>query len=199
MTNRELAKEIAKGLVETGVEGAYDAVSCSTAGDYPSLGCSQWEGGRADILLSYIDGGDKFAGRTFSDIEAAGELEELAELLGSEQGIEAQLMILANDTLDYVDACLDAGLTDSRAIIYAGMWGPTSTHCVYSFIKMRIAAGHDMNDLDTCADEFHDLYYSWADCDEYKHGYQNRSNRQYEYVRTLDLSEYGVPGYDEGE
>lgn len=82
MTKEELAKEIAKGLIETGVEGGYDAVTCSTAGDYPSMGCSQWEGlgGRGDYLLSWIDGGDYFAGRTFSDIRDSYELGALAQL-----------------------------------------------------------------------------------------------------------------------
>jgi len=42
MTKEELAQEIAKGLINTGVEGGFNAVSCSTAGDYPSIGCSQW-------------------------------------------------------------------------------------------------------------------------------------------------------------
>ena len=60
MKVNELAKAVANTLVNTGVEGGFDAVSCSTAGDYPSIGCSQWEGGRADSLLSYIDGGDYF-------------------------------------------------------------------------------------------------------------------------------------------
>ena len=87
MTRDELALAIAKGLVETGVEGPYDCVTCSTAGDYPSMGCSQWEGldgGRGDILLSYIDGGSQFANRTYSDIESAGELDALKELLGGQ-------------------------------------------------------------------------------------------------------------------
>ena len=30
MTKHEIAYEIARGLIETGVEGGYDAVSCST-------------------------------------------------------------------------------------------------------------------------------------------------------------------------
>ena len=62
MTNEELALEIAKGLVGSGVEGAYNALTCSTAGDYPSMGCSQWEGinGRGDILLRYTVDGYKF-------------------------------------------------------------------------------------------------------------------------------------------
>ena len=78
MTTLELAQEIAKGLVETGIEGGFGSVSCSTAGDYPSMGISQWEGidgGRGDTLLSYIDGGEDFIGRTYSDIVDSGELE----------------------------------------------------------------------------------------------------------------------------
>ena len=54
MTDEQLAYEIAKGIGMTGVEGGYESVSCSTAGDYPSMGISQWEGlgGRGDTLLS---------------------------------------------------------------------------------------------------------------------------------------------------
>ena len=37
-----LAKEIADGIIVTGVEGSFDSVSCSTAGNYPSMGVSQW-------------------------------------------------------------------------------------------------------------------------------------------------------------
>lgn len=42
--NRTLAKEIAKGIVKTGIEGPFDTVEKSTAYDYPSIGCSCWEG-----------------------------------------------------------------------------------------------------------------------------------------------------------
>ena len=51
MHKEELAKYIAEGIIVTGVEGTYNDVSCSSAGDYPSLGISQWEGERADTLL----------------------------------------------------------------------------------------------------------------------------------------------------
>ena len=50
MTKEELARAIAKGIIETGIEGDYGSVSCSTAGDYPSIGVSQWEGERANRL-----------------------------------------------------------------------------------------------------------------------------------------------------
>ena len=200
MTNEELAREVARGLVETGVEGGYDAVSCSTAGDYPSIGCSQWEGARADTLLGYVDGGDYYAGRSYSDIEESGELDDLKALISSEQGIEAQLMILAQDAIDYVEAAIDAGLDDSRSIIYCGIWGPTSTHCVYTFIKKSLDKCIDMNDLDACAAAFRDDYWIWADVGrKYRAGYQNRSDNTYLYVAGLDLSAYGVPEYESGE
>jgi len=186
VTRDELAKEVAKGLVETGVEGGYDAVSCSTAGDYPSIGCSQWEGGRADTLLSYIDGGEKFIGRTYSDIEDAGELPELAELLDSEQGHEAQLLMLSYDTSDYVDAVMEAGLTNESCIIYAGIWCPTSHYVVARFIENRAERGEDVNDLETLARLFADEYAIAADCEEYADGYENRAWHTYEYVCSLE-------------
>lgn len=73
MTVQELAYEIAKGLVETGVEGGYGSVSRSTAGDYPSIGCSQWEGERANELLARIPDGDYYAHRSYSDICNSGD------------------------------------------------------------------------------------------------------------------------------
>ena len=52
--NKSLAKEIAKGIIATGIEGGYDSVAKSTAYDYPSIGVSQWEGNRANELLKAI-------------------------------------------------------------------------------------------------------------------------------------------------
>lgn len=52
--NKSLAKEIAKGLIYTGIEGGYDSVAKSTAYAYPSIGVSQWEGNRANELLRAI-------------------------------------------------------------------------------------------------------------------------------------------------
>ena len=192
MTRDELARAIAKGLVETGVEGPYDCVTCSTAGDYPSMGCSQWEGlgGRGDLLLSYIAGGDRFAGRTYSDIEAAGELDALAELLGSEQGQAAQNMILADDCRDKYLPALDEveGLTADACIIYAGIWCPTSHYVVMRFLQRRAERGHDLNDLETLRNLFRDEYYVAADVGEqYAEGYANRAETTYEYVAGLGV------------
>lgn len=192
MTEEELAQAIARGLIETGVEGGFGAVSCSTAGDYPSLGASQWEGigGRGDLLLSYIDGGDHFAGRTYSDIESAGELDALSELLSSEQGQAAQMMILASDCKDsYLPALFDAGLTDDACIIYAGIWCPTSHYVVNRFLTRRRERGYDINDLLTVRDLFRDEYYIAADVgDEYAEGYANRAEITFDYVASLGLA-----------
>lgn len=191
MTREELAKEIALGLVDTGVEGGYDAISCSTAGDYPSIGCSQWEGTRADIILSCIDGAEKFIGKAYSEIEEAGELDELAELLDSEQGQQVQIDQLAHDALVYVDVVMEAGLEDERCIIYAGIWCPTSHHVVSRFIENR-SYRININDLFDLACVFADEYATAADCEEYSEGYENRAWHAYEYVSELDLSEYGI-------
>ena len=191
----ELGKEIALGLINTGVEGGFGSVSCSTAGDYPSKGCSQWEGigGRGDALLSYIDGGDHFIGRAYSDIEAADELGALSELLNSEQGQAAQLAILSGDCETYAQTAINAGLTDARCVIYAGMWGPTSTYVEGKFIEKRLARGYDIAaDLDALHQVWHDQYTDAAGVGEqYRAGYENRADSTYSYVANLDLSEYG--------
>ena len=192
MTDEQLAYEGAKGLIETGVEGAYNAISCSTAGDYPSIGCSQWEGSRADYLLSWIDGGLKFIGRSYSDIESSGQLEELANLLDSEQGQEAQRQILANDCLNvYLPVLREAGLINSLCLIYSMIWCPTSHRVVSIFVNNRLKLGYDINDLDVLYKLFYDQYYIAADVgEEYKDGYENRAINTYNYVTDLDLSQY---------
>ena len=188
MDDQQLAQLIARGLIETGVEGGFGALSCSTAGDYPSMGCSQWEGlgGRGDLLLSYIDGGGHFAGRAYSEIEAAGELYALSALLESEQGQAAQLAILADDCLNaYLPALYDAGLTAAVCLVYAGIWCPTSHAVVSRFIARRFDRGHDMNDLDTLYRLFRDEYYVAADVgDEYAEGYANRADNTYNWVKA---------------
>lgn len=194
MTENQLSKEIVKGLFETAIEGDMSAVSCSTAGDYPSIGFSQLEGDRADNLLACIDGGDRFIGRSYSDIEYSDELEDLEELISSDQGIKAQLSIVANDALDYVDAVMSAGVTNPRCIIYAGMWCPTSHWVVKNFIQ-RHSDCYDFNDLDNMCLAFYTDYARYADCLDYEDGYQNRAHITYDYVSELDLGEYGVEPY----
>ena len=190
MTDEQIAYEIAKGLVATGVEGPFDAVSCSTAGDYPSMGVSQWEGPRGDYLLSWLDGGLKFIGRSYSDIVDSGELDELKELLGSEQGQSAQNQILANDCLNTYLPSLTM-LTHPLCKIYAGIWCPTSHNVVRAFLTNRLNWGYDINDLNVLYKLFYDQYYIAADVgEEYKEGYENRAINTYNYVLDLDLSQY---------
>jgi hypothetical protein len=189
MTNEELAKEIALGIINTGVEGGYDNVCCSTAGDYPCMGVSSWEGinGRGDALLSCIDGGQKFIGRTYSDIRDNGERQELKSLLNSEQGQLAQQAILTQDCLDlYVPVLNEVeNLDDSKCFIYAGIWCPTSHYVVKNFLRKR-QDNHDIRNIEELKDIFRDQYYIAADVgDQYAEGYANRAVNTYDYVSNL--------------
>lgn len=191
MKNEQLAKEIALGIINTGVEGGYDNVCCSTAGDYPCMGVSSWEGigGRGDSLLSYIDGGHKFMGRTYSDIKASGEKQELKELLSSEQGQAAQQIILAQDCLDlYVPYLKQVeNLDDTCCFIYAGIWCPTSHVVVRNFLRKR-QWNYNIRDLGTLRDIFRDQYYIAADVgEENALGYSNRARNTFRYVSALKL------------
>ena len=202
MTREELAQEIAKGLINTGVEGGFNAVSCSTAGDYPSIGCSQWEGNRADELLANIFGGDKFIGRSYSDIESSGETWELENILDSPSGQQAQLNQLSQDCLVYVERLQEIiGFNDSRCLIYAGIWCPTSHAVVGKFIERRRDRGFNITSLQTLRDLFFDEYTDAAGVGEmYRAGYQNRAERTFQYVAGIDLtSAYGVPAYGKTE
>lgn len=196
MTEQELSRAIADGLVNTGVEGGFDSVSCSTAGDYPSMGISQWEGigGRGDQLLSYIDGGSQYAGRTYSDLETTADdngitdKSKLSELLDSPQGHEAQLSILASDCLDsYLPSLRSAGLTDDSCIIYCALWCPTSDYVVMRFLQRRADRGYDINNLEVVHQLFREEYADAADCSEYAEGYANRADNIYAYVKSLPL------------
>jgi hypothetical protein len=179
-------------LIATGVEGGFDAVTCSTAGDYPSIGCSQWEGPRADDLLSRIDGGGYYIGRSYSDIEANGELGALSALLATYSGQQAQLAKLSEDCLDYVDSLQTVeSLDQSRCLIYAGMWCPTSTSVVTAFCQRRQDRGYDLRSLDELANTFRDEYATAAGCEDYAEGYANRADATYDYVANLDLGQYG--------
>ena len=192
MTEDQLAKEIATGLVAAGVEGGFDAVTCSTAGDYPSLGCSQWEGSRADDLLSRIAGGAHFLCRSYSSIGDAGEVPALAALLDSTEGRQAQLDKLAEDALDYVRELQQVpSLDDSRCLIYCGMWCPTSASVVRSFCQRREDRGYNLRCLWVLRDLFRDDYAGAAGCSGYAEGYANRADATYAYVAGLDLSGYG--------
>lgn len=182
-----LAKEIADGIIATGVEGGFDSVSCSTAGNYPSIGVSQWEGPRGDNLLSWIDAGRKFIGRSYSDIIEAGELYELKHVLSSPQGQHAQRETLASDCLAYADVLMPL-LSDSKCVIYAGIWCPTSDAVVKVFLQNRIRRGNDVNNLWTLSELFRQEYYKAAGVGEvYRQGYANRAKNTYKYLADHEI------------
>ena len=195
--NKALATEIAKGLINTGIEGGYDSVAKSTAYAYPSIGVSQWEGNRANELLRAIPGGEEFVGRASIDIKASGELPMLKELLRSDAGQQAQLEQLSRDCLQYVDVLQQVPtLDDTRCIIYAGMWCPTSTWVVKRFLANRYMHV-DLRSLEALYKLFKDYYWIAADVGEiYRPGYANRAEATYQYVAGIDLTTpYGVPAY----
>ena len=199
MTIREiLAKEIARGIITTSVEGTYDSVACSTAYNYPSIGVSQWEGRRADELLGMIDGGSNFIGRSYISIKDSGELPMLREILRSEQGKAAQESLLARDCLAYVDVLQQVpAMDDTRCLIYAGIWCPTSHRVVATFLHNRYNRGCNLRSLIALRDLFISEYYIAADVgEEYYAGYKNRAWRTYDYVAGIDLTtQYGIPAY----
>jgi hypothetical protein len=195
--NKNLAKEIAKGLIATGIEGGYDSIAKSTAYDYPSIGASQWEGNRANELLKAIPGGAEYADRTYIDIKASGELPMLKELLRSDAGQQAQLEQLSRDCLQYVEVLQQVPtLDDTRCIIYAGMWCPTSTYVVKQFLKNRFERV-DLRSLETLNKLFKNYYWIAADVGEmYRAGYANRADNTYQYVAGIDLTTpYGIAAY----
>ena len=197
--NKNLAREIAKGIIATGIEGGYDSVAKSTAYNYPSIGVSQWEGNRANELLKAIPGGAEYVDRTYIDIKASGELSMLKELLRSEAEQQAQLEQLSRDCLAYVEALQQVPtLDDTRCLIYAGMWCPTSTYVVKRFLENRFDRV-DLRSLEALYKLFENYYWIAADVGElYRAGYANRARITYEYVAGIDLTTpYGVPAYGE--
>lgn len=195
--NKSLAREIAKGIIATGIEGDFDSVAKSTAYDYPSISVSQWEGNRADELLRAIPGGEEFVGRTYIDIKASGELPMLKELLRSDAGKQAALDQLSRDCMQYVEVLQQVPtLDDTRCIIYAGMWCPTSTYVVKRFLENRFERVN-LRSLEALNKLFKNYYYIAADVGEmYRIGYANRAEATYQYVAGIDLTTpYGVPAY----
>lgn len=183
MTVSNLSYYIAKGLVDTGIEGGFGSVSCSTAGDYPSIGCSQWEGERANKLLYLIEGGGYFANRSYSDLIMANDLKKLSKLLESSKNI--QLSVLSSDCISYVEDILNLDiLVNNECIVYAGMWCPTSSFVVCSFLKKH-RNEVDWNDILVMHNMFLSYYAGYADCLSYAKGYGNRARSTYDYVQSI--------------
>ena len=144
-----------------------------------------------------IPGGEEFIGRTYIDIKASGELPMLKELLRSDAGQQAQLAQLSRDCLQYVEVLQQVPtLDDTRCIIYAGMWCPTSTYVVKRFLENRFERVN-LRSLEALYKLFKNYYWIAADVGEmYRIGYANRAQSTYEYVAGIDLTTpYGVPAY----
>ena len=87
-------------------------------------------------------------------------------------------------------------LDDTRCLIYAGMWCPTSTYVVKRFLENRFDRV-DLRSLEALNKLFENYYWIAADVGElYRAGYANRARTTYEYVAGIDLTTpYGVPAY----
>lgn len=186
------AVEIAKGLIATGVEGAYDGFSKSSAGDYPSIGCSGWEGNRADALLTSI-GLTKYCGRSYSSLTPE-DISKIKIALDSEKGQSAQLAILSSDASNYVNSILaKVKITEIRCLIYAGIWCPTSTSCVCSHLGKNTGVVNDLAKLNHAfIDDPGSYALTTANVGEkYAAGYRNRGNIIYNYCKNLKEEDIG--------
>lgn len=180
----DMARLAAAGIAETGIEGGYGSVSRSTAGDWISIGISQWEDIRADAVLLAIPGGRDFLYRPYSALKTEGALPALSALLGSEEGRRAQDMRLALDCEEYIAALSQIESLTPATTIYAAMWCPTSLYTVVTFLKNREARA-DLGNLDTVHHLFRTEYARAADVLPYAEGYRNRADATYEYVGHL--------------
>lgn len=184
MTDEQLAQLTARGIAETGIEGTFGSVACSTAGDWPSLGISQWEDIRADALLWRIPGGRDYMGMAYSQITGEGKKEILSALLDSEQGRKVQLSRLAGDCETYITALRQISGLKEAALVYAAMWCPTSTYTVVAFLKNRTHRT-DLGDLGAVHRLFREEYARAADVEMYAEGYRHRADVTYEYVARV--------------
>lgn len=183
MHKEELAKYIAEGIIVTGVEGTYNDVSCSSAGDYPSLGISQWEGERADTLFLQLDDGGYYRNRSYSDLKSTGDIVNLKNLLATEQGRKIQEEQLQKDACNYVDMLLLIPLKNTASIVYAGLWCPTSTWVVQAFLTNRNKS-YDLNDVEVLSDVFKRFYARAAGVSAYTLAYALRADEQLRYVKS---------------
>lgn len=182
MDEEGLARAVVRGLAETGIEGNFGSVSRSTAGDWPSLGISQWEGDRARALLLSIPGGENFTEMTYSGLLASGRLGGLSALLDSPAGRAAQEEILLADARRYVRTLSEIPLKNPVCVLYAALWCPTSERVVEIFLRNRADRG--IEDLETLHALFREEYARAADVMEYEEGYRNRADVTYAWVRN---------------
>lgn len=180
----DMAAAAALGIAEMGIEGTWGSAVCSTGGDRPSLGVSQWEGERADRLLAAIPGGEAYAGRPWSALTGE-EREALSALLDSKAGRAAQWALLTEDALRYVRALEEIpALGRPGCTVYAAMWCPTSEAVVLRFLR-RHEEDTDLSDLGALHALFRSAYADAAGVPEYRAGYEARADRTYAYTAGL--------------
>ena len=101
-----VVKFIVIGMVVGGYEGGFNNCCKSSAGDYPSFGIGGWEGigSEGDQFLSRMAAKDSslsslpsYAGKSYSELKASGELKIIQDTLETEAGKKAQTAILAED------------------------------------------------------------------------------------------------------
>ena len=200
ITVEDIASYVAIMLIETGVEGAFNAVTKSSKTDYPSIGCSQWLYDRADNLLKKIPGCSKFVGMKYSTIVNSGLMDELKRLLDTDEARVIQLQQLADDCLSYVENLRQIPyLDDTRCLIYAATWATTSVSTVNSFIKYQNGYINIRSLLDL-TNAFANYYREFFGVDaKYQQGYFNRAWNMYYSVAAIDLtSKFGIPEYGKG-
>lgn len=192
-----VVKFIVIGMVVGGYEGGFNNCCKSSAGDYPSFGIGGWEGigSEGDQFLSRMAAKDSslssltsYAGKSYSELEASGELKIIQDTLETEAGKKAQTAILAEDFPGTYWGVMNNHFPEffslePRSQIYIGMWMNTGPNCCAPFIKKR---PHD--DFETVYKVFKEEYGPAAVSSEYWDGYANRADGTYDYVKGLDLT-----------
>jgi N-acetylmuramoyl-L-alanine amidase len=200
ITREDIAQYVAQMLIETGVEGNYDDVTCASKADYPSIGISQWTYDRADNILKKIPGGNDFIGVNYSYIVNNGLMNELRNILSSEKGREVQLQQLADDCFDYVNGLASIpNLDDTRCLIYAATWATTSLSRTKSFIEIQNGYINirSLIDLSAAFANYYREHFGVAE--KYQEGYFNRGWKMYYAVAAIDLTTpFGIPEYGKG-
>lgn len=175
-----IAAAIANGLLSTGVEGGADSVNPNDRGA-PSIGMSQWHLDRAKNLLSMIPGGNAFIG--FMDSPISQEVaNQISSVIGSAEGQKAQLELLKNDCRDnYIPAIAEiGGITNGKVMVYIGMWMPTSTGVVQTFIRNRLNR-IDINNLE----QVHQIFKTEYNEASGGNNYGSRADQTYDYCKSL--------------
>lgn len=192
-----MAKAMAVGLLNTHVEGYYNSFTCSTGGNYPSMGFSQWEGSRGDELLKDLGLG-QYAGKSNDTLIALGADKIIAAALNTEKGHQTQMNKAITDMKNVLSNIRNIlpDLTNTKCALYIGIWSPTTYfgEATCRFLKKRIDPDK-INSLEAVHAVFaNDGYAQWAlgyDQSVFNanhDGYNNRANITYKYCSGINDS-----------